>query len=111
MDIIWALLLLGADLISSFVKWWPWSAWETTVVALLVYIAETIAWTIRVCAGVIRDEIRHHITGVSHLGTIAQAIEGKLAAIEKRLEDLDRRGANTADTVASIDRRLDARGW
>lgn len=82
MDVIWALLLLGADLISSFIKWWPWSAWETTVVALLVYIAGSI----RVCAGEILGEFRHHETDFSHLGTIAQALED----LRREVRDLNK---------------------
>ncbi len=108
MAVIRLLLLQAVDLIVRLVTWWPWSVWETIVVALLSYIALVI----RACAGLILDFIGQTVaeTGSSLVGRMRE-IERLLGQIEKRTADLDRNVDRSTDKVASIDQRLEGRGW
>ena len=70
-----------------------WTLWESLVVALLagkLFIG-------MVGTDLVLEELRR--------------ARRRLADIEKRLEDLDRKTDRSTDAAVSIDRRLERRGW
>lgn len=92
-----AAAFLGARLIGVEATW-TW--WEAIVVTLLVFAIFVMAKD---------DDVQLHVLHRAN-GHLAE-VEKRLAAIEARLEGLDQKAAKSTDKVASIDKRLEARGW